>query len=40
MKIPKGLAESVNQRTDYTMTTRKRTNNDLQIFSEKKKINK
>jgi len=40
LKIPKGLAESVNQRTDYTMTTRKRTNNDLQIFNKKKQKTK
>ena len=30
LKIPKGQAEAVNQRTDKTMAKIKRTNNDLQ----------
>ena len=38
LKIPKGLSESVNQRTDNTMDKIKRTNNDLQKIHVKLKI--
>ena len=38
LKISKEQSESVNRRTDNTMTKRKRTNNDLQTIHIKQKI--
>jgi len=35
LKIPKGISESVNRRTDNTMTKRKRTNNHIQNTTQK-----
>jgi hypothetical protein len=37
LKISKGLLETVSQRTDNTVTKRKRTNNDLQNTTQKTK---
>jgi 3'-phosphoadenosine 5'-phosphosulfate sulfotransferase len=40
LKIPNVESEAVNQRTDNTMTTGKRTNNDLQNITQKTKDTK
>ena len=36
LKVPKGLSEAVNRRTDDTMTKWKSTNNDLQHYTKSK----